>query len=148
MHTPPAICLACAALVVLAGSPAGAHHGRASYSDEIVTLDATVTEFRFVNPHARVYVEVSDAAGETQLWMAEGDASVALRRSGWTEDQLRPGDRVEITGNPSRSGANMIGWETLTLADGTDIGGGSGRRDERLRILDASLARFRAQRGP
>ena len=72
---------------------------------------------------------------------------VALRRSGWTADQLRPGDRIEITGNPSRSGANMIGWNTLQLADGTDIGGGSGRLDERLRIMDVSLARFREQRG-
>lgn len=129
---------------------AAAHHNFAAHyrPDETVEITGVVTEFRFVNPHARVYVEVSNAAGETELWMAEGDASVALRRSGWTETQLRPGDRVEIVGNPSRSGANMIGWETLRLADGTDIGGGSGRRDERLRILDASLARFRAQRGP
>ena len=140
----------CVLGAVLTAPFAAAHHNFAAHyrTDETVEITGVVTEFRFVNPHARVYVEVSDAAGETQLWMAEGDASVALRRSGWTEDQLRPGDRVEITGNPSRSGANMIGWETLTLADGTDIGGGSGRRDERLRILDASLARFRAQRGP
>ncbi len=92
-------------------------------------------------------MEVINEDGEAEMWMAEGDAMVALRRSGWTADQLKPGDRVEITGNPSRSGANMIGWNTLHLADGTDIGGGSGRLDERLRILDASLARFREQRG-
>lgn len=127
-----------------------AHHNFAAHyrTEETVELSGVVTEFRFVNPHARVYVEVINEEGEAEIWMAEGDAMVALRRSGWTADQLEPGDRVEITGNPSRSGANMIGWNTLHLADGTDIGGGSGRVDERLRILDASLARFREQRGP
>ena len=50
-------------------------------------------------------------------------------------------------GNPSRSGAIMLGWKTLRLADGVDIGGGSQRLQERLSILDASLSQFREQRG-
>ena len=134
---------------LLIASLASAHHNFAAHyrTEETVELLGVVTEFRFVNPHARVYVEVLNEDGEAEMWMAEGDAMVALRRSGWTADQLTPGDRIEITGNPSRSGANMIGWNTLQLADGTDIGGGSGRLDERLRIMDASLARFREQRG-
>ncbi|MBH97775.1 MAG: hypothetical protein CMM56_04905 [Rhodospirillaceae bacterium] len=125
-----------------------AHHNFAAHyrTEEMVEISGVVTEFRFVNPHARVYVETTNAEGNTEVWMVEGDASVALRRSGWTENQLKPGDLVEITGNPSRSGANMLGWKTLNLADGTSIGGGSGRLEERLRILDATLATFREQR--
>jgi hypothetical protein len=127
---------------------ASAHHNFAAHyrTEEIVEISGVVTEFRFVNPHARVYVETTSAAGNIEVWMVEGDASVALRRSGWNADQLKPGDRVEITGNPSRSGANMLGWKTLKLADGIDIGGGSGRLEERLSILNASLSRFRDQR--
>jgi len=131
-------------------APAWSHHNFAAHYDidQKVEISGVVTEFRFVNPHARVYVDVTNADGETETWMAEGDASVALRRSGWVPDQLKPGDRVEIVGSRSRSGANMLGWDTIMLADGTSIGGGNRRLDERLRILDASLAQFRRQRGP
>jgi hypothetical protein len=138
----------CGALLVAA--PASSHHNFAAHyeQDEIVTISGVVTRFRFVNPHARVYIDVEDENGDVVGWMAEGDASVALRRTGWTADQLKPGDRIEIVGNPSRTGANMLGWDTIRMADGTDIGGGDGRLAARLRILNESLTRFRQQRGP
>ena len=79
--------------------------------------------------------------------MAEGDASVALRRSGWTADQFKAGDDVHIVGRPSRDGSNMLEWETITLRDGTAIGGGNGRIEERVRFLDERLAEFRRLRG-
>lgn len=136
----------CGALLI--APPVWSHHNFAAHyrTDEQVEISGVVTEFRFVNPHVRVYVDVRNDAGETETWMAEGDASVALRRSGWVADQLKPGDRVEIVGSPSRSGANMLGWDTIVL-NGTSIGGGNRRLEERLRILDASLAEFRRQRG-
>lgn len=128
--------------------PVSAHHNFAAHyrDDQKIKVSGVVTEFRFVNPHARVYVEVTDENGKPELWMAEGDASVALRRSGWTPDQLKPGDRVEIVGNASRNGTNTMSWDTITLANGTEIGGGDGRVDERMAILDRRLAEFRAQR--
>ena len=136
-------------IMVLGMSYASAHHNFAAHyrTEEMVEISGVVTEFRFVNPHARVYVEVTSSSGNTEIWMVEGDASVALRRSGWSADHLKPGDQVEIMGNPSRSGANMLGGKTLRLADGVDIGGGSQRLQERLSILDASLSQFREQRG-
>jgi len=112
----------------------------------MIEVSGVVTEFRFVNPHARVYFDVINEDGEPETWMAEGDASVALRRSGWTADQLKTGDRVEILGHPSHDGSNMLGWQTIMMVDGSTIGGGGRRLDERLRILDESLARFRRQR--
>ena len=135
---------------LLNASPTLSHHNFAAHYqvDEIIEVSGVVTEFRFVNPHVRLYFEVRNEDGVLETWMAEGDASVALRRSGWTEDQLKAGDRVRIVGSPSRNGSNMLGWETITLANGTRIGGGSGRLEERLRILDQSLAQFRQQRSP
>jgi hypothetical protein len=81
----------CGALLVAA--PASSHHNFAAHyeQDEIVTISGVVTRFRFVNPHARVYIDVEDENGDVVGWMAEGDASVALRRTGWTADQLRLG---------------------------------------------------------
>jgi hypothetical protein len=131
-------------------APASAHHNFAAHyvGDEIIEHRGVVTEFRFVNPHARVYIDVVDDNGEHEQWMAEGDASVALRRSGWTPDQLKPGDRVFIVGNPSRNGTNTMSWDSITFDDGRAIGGGDGRLGERAQIIDRALAEFRAERGP
>ena len=135
--------------IVAAPLPVSAHHNFAAHyrGDETIELSGVVKEFRFINPHARVYIEVENDRGEIEQWMAEGDASVALRRSGWVPDQLKPGDRVRIVGNPSRNGTNTLSWDSITLADGSEIGGGDGRVDERMRILDRALAEFRANRG-
>ncbi len=136
-------------VAALVATPASwSHHNFAAHyrQDEVIEISGVVREFRFVNPHVRVYLEVAMDGGGTETWMAEGDASVALRRSGWTEDQLMPGDSVTIVGNPARSGANMLGWESVRLADGTDIGGGDGRVGERARIIDGRLAEYRQQR--
>ena len=137
-----------AVAALLATSAGWGHHNFAAHyrQDEMIEVSGVVREFRFVNPHVRVYLEVAIDGGGTETWMAEGDASVALRRSGWTEDQLMPGDSVTIVGNPARSGANMLGWESVRLADGTDIGGGDGRVGERARIIDERLAEYRQQR--
>ncbi len=137
----------CGALLMT--PPASSHHNFAAHYqlEETVEISGVVSEFRFVNPHARVYLDVRNEEGELESWMAEGDASVALRRSGWAADELKAGDRIEIVGHPSRTGSNMLGWKSITLADGTNIGGGDGRLEERLRILEESLARFRQQRG-
>ncbi len=136
----------CGALLI--APPASSHHNAAAHYqlDGIIEVSGVVTEFRLVNPHARLYFEVRNEDGQLEAWMAEGDASVALRRSGWTENQFKAGDRVEIVGRPSHDGSNMLEWETITLSDGTKIGGGNGRLEERLRILEESLARFRQQR--
>ena len=128
--------------------PTFAHNNFAAHyiTDQDVTITGVVTEFRMVNPHARVYIDVKSDSGEVVKWMAEGDASVALRRSGWANDELKPGDVIQINGNPSRVGENMMGWNNIILADGSEIGGGDGRLLERVEILEASLAKYRSQR--
>lgn len=128
--------------------PSLAHHNFAAHyqTDVSVSITGVVTQFRFVNPHARVYIDVKNDDGTVVSWMAEGDASVALRRSGWSAEQFKPGDIIEITGSPSLAGENMMGWNNITLSDGSEIGGGDGRLLERLRILNASLAEYRRQR--
>ena len=137
----------CAGL--LAASPASAHHNAAAHYqlDGVIEVAGVVTEFRLVNPHSRLYLEVMNNNGVVERWMAEGDASVALRRSGWTADQFKAGDEVHIIGRPSHDGSNMLEWETITLRDGTAIGGGNGRVEERMGFLGERLAEFRRLRG-
>ena len=137
----------CTALLL--ASPAASHHNAAAHYqlDGIIEVSGIVTEFRLVNPHSRLYLEVTNDNGVVERWMAEGDASVALRRSGWAADQFKPGDEVHIVGRPSHDGSNMLEWETITLTDGTAVGGGNGRIEERSKFLEERLAEFRRQRG-
>lgn len=134
---------------LLTAAPASAHHNAAAHYqlDGVIEVSGVVTEFRLVNPHSRLYLEVMNNNGVVERWMAEGDASVALRRSGWTADQFKAGDEVHIIGRPSHDGSNMLEWETITLRDGTAIGGGNGRVEERMLFLGERLAEFRRLRG-
>lgn len=134
--------------VALVSMPVAAHHNpRAHYIvDERIEIEGVVTEFRAVNPHSRIYFDVTNDQGETESWMAEGDSIINLRRVGWTDDQFKPGDRVHIRGRPSRSGLNLVEWTFITRPDGTEVGGGNGQLGERLRYIEARLADYRQQR--
>ena len=46
------------AVFSLLGGVAVAHHARSAYTDNDVTLEATVTDFLWRNPHAQVVFEV------------------------------------------------------------------------------------------
>lgn len=123
-----------AALIVLLALPASAHHNSAATYDTSasITLHGRVKEFHLVNPHARVYVTVVDANGESHDWLLEGaNGAVLRRRLGWTVDQLKPGQRITVTGAPSRDGSRRVEWRVITLADGTRLGGGNGFPKER-----------------
>lgn len=134
--------------VVLASMPALAHHNPAAHYivDERIEIEGVVTEFRAVNPHSRIYFDVTNDQGEVESWMAEGDSIINLRRIGWTDDEFKPGDRIRIRGRPSRSGRNLVEWTFITQPDGTEVGGGNGQLGERLRYIKTRLAEHRQQR--
>lgn len=95
-----------------------AHHGRASYSDEIVTLEATVTEFRFINPHVQIYFDITNDAGEIEHWQGELTAPNRLARAGWTKSTFQPGDRLRITGAAARNDGHSVAITEILNADG------------------------------
>ena len=106
------------------GTSALAHHSFDAHFNrsEEVTIQGTVTEFWFANPHARIYLEVVNEAGETEEWMVEGGSRNNLIRRGWQEDTVKSGMQVLLTGNTSRDGSNSVGgWGTLTTSDGSEV---------------------------
>ena len=118
-----------------------AHHNAASHYllDQKITVKGVVTEFRLINPHVRIYFDVKTDDGEIQKWLGEGNASSVLRRRGWTDDYLKPGDVITITGSPARDGGHKIDWESIVLEDGTELRGGNtkaGELEQQLRDLD------------
>jgi len=75
-----------------------AHHSTAPFDmTRETTVSGVVKEFRFVNPHSYIILEV---AGEP--WTLEAEALNLLRRNGWTKDSLKPGDRISCSGARAR----------------------------------------------
>jgi len=95
----PVVALLCA----LPAAPA-AHHSIAGVydRDRPATLSAVVREFRFVNPHPRIVVEVTGPGGDVQEWTLEMDNRWELAELGFTERTLEPGDRIVVRGSLGR----------------------------------------------
>lgn len=116
---------AMAALLALgAGGSALAHHSFAVFFDETrdVSIEGTVTAFRFTNPHGTIALDVAGPGGAVQHWRVETNAPVVLQRRGWTRASLTPGMRVRIDGWPARDGSNYMRLRAATGADGRAIG--------------------------
>jgi hypothetical protein len=88
-----------------------AHHSFAMFDQEHpIELAGTVKEFRFVSPHTFIFLDVNEADGSSQLWNLEGGPPSFLARDGWSSKTLKPGDEVQMTIDPLRSGAPGGAW--------------------------------------
>ena len=118
------------ALLFWAGA-AFAHHGNSEWDAKTTTsVQGTVTEFRFINPHVQIFFDTKDDKGNAVHWSCEAADPAMLVRDGWTRLTLKPGDQVTFVGHPAKSGAKMIELQKLTLSDGHELsasGNGSGR---------------------
>jgi Family of unknown function (DUF6152) len=90
--------------ITIVGARADAHHSfNAHYfEDQIVSIEGEITEFRYVSPHVWVFLSGRDADGVQRSYAAEWASPTRLTRQRVTKDALRPGDRVIVTGSPSR----------------------------------------------
>jgi len=98
---------------LMASVAAFAHHGtNISYdSAHLITFKATVTDFRFANPHAHIFFDVTNDKGEIVHWSGELTDPSNLARNGWTrkrsEKELPAGTPVTITIAPSKAGTSV-----------------------------------------
>ena len=101
---------------------ASGHHSTAIYdSENPVELSGTVVEWRFVNPHCIITLEVTDESGDTIVWSLEGSNTSLLFRRGWTPMTLKPGDRIMATVRPLQSGVPGGNYSNIRWQDGTRI---------------------------
>jgi hypothetical protein len=106
--------------------PASAHHSFAMFdSAKITTLRGTVKEFRWVNPHVALFVQIDGSADPAKLWAVELTSPSNLKRRGWTRTTLKPGDKVSVEVNPLRDGKRGGGFVKATLVDTGRVLGGS-----------------------
>lgn len=95
-----------AALFALAvAGPGAAHHSTNLYFDvtKTIEVDGTVTALKLQNPHSQLRFEGKNSKGEYVEWIAETHNAAAMVRLGWKQTTLMPGDKVKVSGNPSRT---------------------------------------------
>ena len=114
------------ACLVTIATAAGAHHSFAMFDrNKVVTLTGTVAEFRWVNPHAALFLRVDKSDDGDTFWAIEMTSPSNLKRRGWTRTTLKQGDRVSVEINPLRDGRLSGGFRIATLLDTGQVLGGS-----------------------
>jgi hypothetical protein len=101
--------------------PAVSHHSHGNYvMTEYIQMEGTVTEVHWINPHSWIYLEVAGDDGQNTVWAMEGSSVVELRRGGWSEDSVKPGDKLSVRCHQLRDRSNgcLLGY--VTTEDGVE----------------------------
>jgi len=95
--------------------PAFAHHSFTPYEDKkTVTLIGTAKKVRWGNPHVEIQMLVKAQDGEApQEWNLVTSNPGILKRFGWTQKSVNPGDRIRVLCYPKRDGTD--GCRLITL---------------------------------
>lgn len=109
--------------------PAGAHHSTAAFDNaRVVRIEGTITQFRWINPHASIKLEGTAEGGPDGLWTVEMTAPNVLINQGWKRNSVQPGDEVVMFVNPLREpillndGSQGGLYVGVILADGSTLG--------------------------
>ncbi len=105
--------------VLVIPSYSQAHHSFAAEYDinNYITLQGTISEIRFRNPHVQILLDV-DGDGEVTRWNVAGQSVAALRRRGIVADILTIGDAITVSGNAGRDGARKLYLDVVITAAG------------------------------
>ena len=89
----------------LAAQPALSHHSFAMFdSAKEVTLEGTVREFQWTNPHSWLQVTVPRGGASVEYSIELGSPN-SMSRRGWRRTTFKPGDKVTLVMNPMRDGS-------------------------------------------
>lgn len=101
---------------------ASAHHSPVMFDQgRTVTLEGTVRQFQWTNPHCYIQLLVEEGGRRTE-WSMEMGAPVYLYNRGWRPSTLKAGDRIKVTAAPLRNGGNGGLVLTAESLDGKTLG--------------------------
>jgi Family of unknown function (DUF6152) len=108
--------------VLLVGGSLLAHHSTAMYDmANPVTVKGAVKRFEWTNPHAFIYLDVTDEKGNVVEWEVEMMSLNHLRSYGWVRTTVKAGDIISCTGGRAKSGAPSMISALIELPDGRKI---------------------------
>ena len=105
--------VAAAGLLLLAlVTPIVAHHSTTMFvSDKTTTLEGTMTEVAWGNPHSLFFLDakpIDQPNAAVQNWSVGAPSPSRLTRMGWQRDTIKAGDKVRITGFARKDGKPQI----------------------------------------
>ena len=112
-----------AAAMLLIARAIHAHHSTTPVYDSqrTVTKTGVVSSFKFVNPHAMLTLDVVEEGGRVVPWTVEFDGRVNMTRFGWTDETVKPGDHITVTGSPTHNDSPRMFFIVLERPDGTRL---------------------------
>ncbi len=111
------------AVAVVAAAPVAAHHSDAGLDmQSLVTLDGTVVEYNWRNPHVYIVVDSLDEQGRTVRWSLQTSSTLTVARNGWTRDSLVPGEGVTFSAHPALDGRPYALLESIEKERGIPLG--------------------------
>jgi Family of unknown function (DUF6152) len=116
-----------ALLLASAAFPASAHHSAAVFDmSKQISVQGTVEKWVWANPHSWLYIRVVKADGSQEVWGFEAGSTGMLARSGWNAADMKPGDKVTVSGSPERSGNHIGLMNEVQLPSGRVLKAGAG----------------------
>jgi len=85
--------------------PVFGHHSDSGMDvNSVMTIEGTIGEFSWRNPHIYFTVETQDQGGEPVEWVVQMAGIRSISRMGWSAGILEPGDQVTIGLHPAVDG--------------------------------------------
>lgn len=101
----------------------GAHHANSAYDRSVdITVSGTVTKWQFINPHAGLWLAVTNGNGEPQEWSVEFQGTLDLyRHYKFNKDTFISGDEITLIGHPARNGGPTLSARIVIFSDGKEV---------------------------
>lgn len=113
-------CVAVAAGVLLAATPASTHHAFSAEFDieRPLTLTGKLVRWEMINPHSWFHMDIENEEGEMVRWMIEGGSPNELIRNGVTKNTLDIGIELTVEGYYAKDGTPKGVGRNFLLANG------------------------------
>jgi len=132
MHSRLLKLAASAGMLMAAALPMAAHHSFSAEFDasKQLTLEGTVVQMEWVNPHSWLTIDVPKPDGTVDRWRLEGGSPSVLLRLGWNRDSLPTGTRIKVTAFQAKDGSLRGSTRDIEFPDGRKLAAGSSATDK------------------